>query len=291
MKQSYRNKIPHGVMIISFASLLFIFPSIVSYGFSQKQVGLSPGITNSSPMVRSAVPGGVTPDYSITFSYNWAGYAVSGITVKKAQGSWIQTAITCNPKASGEQIVVFWVGIDGFASGTVEQTGTLGECAQGSSHPHYFVWYEFYPAQAIIVIKNFNVSVSDKFNATVTSSSTTSFRVTLEDLTTGQVFIAKNPAGFTGSESSAECITEEPSGSSGFFLLAKFATMPWGTDATGIAGSGCSANGKSFGSYGNSGVFELISCRYPDCDKWLAQPTNLSKDGSSFKMVWRNPGP
>src|SRR6266852_9847638 len=82
-------------------------------------------------------------------STNWSGYAVTGASgsVSDAKGSWTVPAIqgTC---PSTNQYSSFWVGIDGFSSGTVEQTGTDSDCQNGS--PTYYAWYEFYPKPSFI---------------------------------------------------------------------------------------------------------------------------------------------
>ena len=271
-------------------SLVFLFSAA-----SSPAIGASPsgGLLNlqSMPMVPVSGQSNSTagPSYTKSESFNWAGYAVSGVgVIKEAQGSWVQTKATCNQTADGDQYTAFWVGIDGFASSTVEQTGTLVECAKGSSTPHYIAWYEFYPAQAIIVIPGFKVHVGDLFSATVLGSkNASSFTVILNDTTTGQTYTTNSPSGFSGERSSAECITEEPAGSSGFFLLAKYAKDPWGIDNTKLIG--CTANGKSFGSYGVN-AYEITDVNENNF-KVMDQPTSLSADGTSFVMIWKSEGP
>ncbi len=228
------------------------------------------------------------PSTTVSESYNWAGYAVSGVgIISSAQGSWIQAAATCNQTATGTQMTAFWVGIDGFATSTVEQTGTLAECLKGSSTPQYFAWYEFYPAQAIRIIKDFKVSPGDVFVAKVIAKSSTSFTLILNDTTTGQSYLKKNPSGFTGDRASAECITEEPLGPKGFFLLANYSSQPWGTDYTNLGG--CTANGKAFGSF-HSDAFQIIAVN-ENTFAVMDQPSKLSSDGTSFIMTWESAGP
>src|SRR5262249_45222375 len=57
-------------------------------------------------------------------SRTWGGYAVTGATGSATdfQGSWIVPAVTCS--GGPNQYASMWVGIDGFNSNTVEQTGT-----------------------------------------------------------------------------------------------------------------------------------------------------------------------
>lgn len=227
--------------------------------------------------------------------YNWAGYAVSTTTsapVTEAQGSWIEPAVKCNSSAPEDQAVVFWVGIDGLTSGTVEQTGTLAYCVQGQTTPEYYAWYEFYPAQDIITT-SMKVTPGDVFHGTIIGSSDTSFKVTLVDVTTGAHFSKTQPSGFSGERTSAECITETPSGSYGFFLIPDFGTSKWGMDYTKVTTT-CSAtiHGKTkpIGSYG-SNTWELTACNYSSCTITIMQPSKISTDKTSFTLTWKNEGP
>ncbi|HMK82584.1 MAG TPA: G1 family glutamic endopeptidase, partial [Candidatus Bathyarchaeia archaeon] len=61
-------------------------------------------------------------------STNWAGYAVTGTDVSDVVGTYIQPAVSCSSQTT---YVATWVGIDGYSSSTVEQTGTLAECIDG----------------------------------------------------------------------------------------------------------------------------------------------------------------
>src|SRR5438445_5364642 len=83
-------------------------------------------------------------------STNWSGYAVTGASgsVSDAKGSWTVPAIqgTC---PGTNQYSSFWVGIDGFSTGTVEQTGTDSDCQNGV--PTYYAWYEFYPHPSFLI--------------------------------------------------------------------------------------------------------------------------------------------
>lgn len=265
-------------------ALLFIFSALSTLEASQSNVSLQ-----SMPMVPvSGHSNFLGSDYTKTLSLNWAGYAVSGVgVIKEAQGSWVQTEATCNETADGDQYTAYWVGIDGFASSTVEQIGTLAECTKGSSTPKYFAWYEFYPAQDIIIIPSFKIHVGDVFSATILAArNASSFTVMLNDTTTGQTYTTKNPSGFSGERSSAECITEEPRGPNGFLLLAQYAKDPWGVDNTNLVG--CTANGRSFGSFG-SNAYEITDVNENNL-RVMDQPTKLS-DGTSFDMLWESAGP
>lgn len=73
-------------------------------------------------------------------SSNWSGYAALGTSFNFAYASWIVPKVTCS---SGDQYAAFWVGLDGYSSDTVEQTGTDSNC--DGKNPSYYAWYEFLP--------------------------------------------------------------------------------------------------------------------------------------------------
>src|SRR5215472_14576756 len=101
-------------------------------------------------------------------SLNWSGYAddnTAGNTYSSVTGNWSEPAVTC--PSHGTQDAVFWVGIDGFTSGTVEQDGTLAECSRGSAF--YFTWWEMFPANSIQVVGS-SVSPGDAISSSVVKS-------------------------------------------------------------------------------------------------------------------------
>ena len=63
-------------------------------------------------------------------STNWAGYADTSSPFSTVTGSWSEPAVTCGSRGTD---AVFWVGIDGFTSGSVEQDGTFAECSGGNA--------------------------------------------------------------------------------------------------------------------------------------------------------------
>ena len=73
-------------------------------------------------------------------STNWSGYAVTGGTFTDVKGSWVVPTVTSSGTNSYSST---WVGIDGFSSSTVEQTGTDSDFVNG--HAQYYAWYEMYP--------------------------------------------------------------------------------------------------------------------------------------------------
>ena len=103
-------------------------------------------------------------------SVNWSGYAVTGAanSITIAQASWTVPKVTCG---SGEtSYSAFRVGIHGFSSTTVEQTGTDSDCAHGT--PTYYAWFEFYP-KASKDISKLTISAGDEIGARVSFASGT----------------------------------------------------------------------------------------------------------------------
>src|SRR6266704_5227398 len=154
-------------------------------------------------------------------STNWSGYAVTGPSgsVSDAKGSWTVPAIqgSC---PSTNQYSSFWVGIDGFSSGTVEQTGTDSDCQNGA--PTYYACYEFYPHPAFL-ISGLTITPGDHITAEA-SFSARSFTVTITDTTTHHSFSTSTRV-HSAQRSSAEWIAEAPSSSGGILPLADFGTV------------------------------------------------------------------
>lgn len=152
---------------------------------------------------------------SISYSSNWSGYAVTGSTFSTATASWTQSAITCS-RNDGETDMSPWVGLDGYSSDTVEQTGTSGDCDGSSSD--YYAWYEMYPQNYVTI--NQTVEPGDQFTGTVTHTSGTSYTLTLKDLTRGWTNTVTKS--LKASDSSAEAVMEMAANN-----LSKFGTDPF----------------------------------------------------------------
>jgi Peptidase A4 family len=134
------------------------------------------GLFRQAPGTHTITRGG----RSISYSTNWSGYAVIGSTFSTATANWTQNAISCS-SGGGETDMSPWVGIDGYNTNTVEQTGSSGDC-DGSS-PDYYAWYEMYPRNVKVIDKT--VQPGDQFTATVTHTSGTNYTLVLQDITQG----------------------------------------------------------------------------------------------------------
>jgi|SRR5580658_2796759 hypothetical protein len=151
-------------------------------------------------------------------STNWAGYAVTGTSGQftSVASSWVQPTATCS---FGDQYSAFWVGLDGYTSRTVEQTGSEADCAWGTAE--YSAWYEMYPANPVYF--NNTVRPGDKFKGLVTYQSG-NFVISLTD-TTEQWSHTVTQAVAGALRSSAEVIAEAPSSGSGVLPLTDFGTV------------------------------------------------------------------
>jgi hypothetical protein len=127
------------------------------------------------------------------------------------------------------------VGLDGYNSSSVEQTGTDSDRNGGS--PDYYGWYEMYPAAPVYF--NNPVAPGDSMSASVTVSGDT-YTLTLTDSTQNWTQ-TENEVESGLADSSAEVITEAPSTQSGPLPLADFGTVGYG---------GSTANGSSMDSQG-----------------------------------------
>ena len=94
-------------------------------------------------------------------STNWSGYAAASGTYTSVSANWTEPTGTCSGSAKYSS---FWVGLDGYNSSTVEQTGSEVDCS--GSTAEYYSWYEMYPAYPV----NFSnpVSPGDDFYGSVT---------------------------------------------------------------------------------------------------------------------------
>src|ERR1700721_523041 len=137
-----------------------------------------------------------------TTSTNWSGYAAASGTYTSVSASWTEPTGTCSGSAKYSS---FWVGLDGYNSSTVEQTGSEVDCS--GSTAEYYSWYEMYPAYPV----NFSNTVKpgDSFTGRGTFSGSDTYTLTLTDHTQGWTkTVTKNQSGLD--RSSAEVITEAP---------------------------------------------------------------------------------
>jgi Peptidase A4 family len=236
-----------------------------------------------APFKGASTNGARTSNAPNAASNNWSGYADTTGTANyftSVSGSWVVPKVSCTHE---DEIVSTWVGIDGATDGTVEQTGTTGQCFEGT--PIYYSWYEMFPAGTVEV--GTTVLPGDHISASVTrpSGSSTTYNVTLTDSTTAGNNISTNAtcALATCLDESVEWIAERPSYSIGVVPLAVFPS--WTLSSGKAAGGGTSGSIKTFG------ATEDIETVDATDSYALAIPGSLNAAGNLFKDTFqKSPG-
>jgi len=159
------------------------------------------------------------PGYNIN-GYNWSGAAATGSGFTSVTSTWTEPSVTCN---STNDLMAPWVGIDGYGSSTVEQTGVATDCSSGRAV--YQAWYEMYPkAPVYYSLSSYPVSAGDKIVAKVSRSSST-YTLTLTDSTKG--WTKTTTASLSSARNaSAEVIIESPTAA-----YPKFGTVSFSNSA------------------------------------------------------------
>jgi Peptidase A4 family len=213
---------------------------------------------------------------------NWSGYAVLGSNFQSVKGSWTVPTSTCTGLVKA---AAFWVGLDGYDSNTVEQTGTASECVLGI--PIYYAWYEFYPANIVIV--PIPVRPGDSIVASVVYDDTSSqFSVTVKNITRDKVY-SKSAAVPGALRSSAEWIAEAPGTILGTILpLTDFGTISFGQDATGTRETNYATDESNSGPIGS--FLPVNTIQITKVSSFFSPQTStcsaLSSDETSFTCTW-----
>ena len=249
--------------------------------FTETNVTNIPIVKATAPKTLGAQNGLTAPaKANKVYSYNWAGYSVTGAkgTVTDVKGSWIVP--TVQTKAAN-QYSSNWIGIDGYNSNTVEQIGTDSD-TDAKGRATYYAWYEFYPQPCYYV--PLTIHPGDKITTEV-SYSNGKITLLINDVTTKKSFsITQDAKGY--SRSSAEWIVEAP-WYNGVLPLTNFGTTSLGKVYT-SASNTCFAtiNGKtnSINSFGSAvNYITMVN----DKGQIKAQPGDLSSDGTSFQTIWK----
>jgi hypothetical protein len=199
-------------------------------------------------------------------STNWSGYAGTTGTYTSVSASWTQPKGTCT---SGDQYAAFWVGLDGYSSSTVEQTGSEVDCVGRTAE--YYAWYEAYPAAS----KDYSntVKAGDHFNSSVTYEGSNKFALYIDDTTQG--WSHDTTVTVSGAaRSSAEVIIEAPccTANGGILNLTDFGTVN-------ITGS--EANGAALGNAG--GLTEIVMI---DSEGRYRDSVSSLSGGENFSATW-----
>jgi hypothetical protein len=162
--------------------------------------------------------------------YNWGGYAATGSGFTSVAASWTEPRATCN---SSNDLYAPWVGIDGYGTSTVEQTGVATDCSSGS--PVDQAWYEMYPANPVYLsLSSYPVSAGDAISASVTYAGSRRYTLKLTDSTRGWTY--STTKSLSAQRASAEVIIESPTGA-----YPNFGTLNFNS---------ATVNGTSLGSFG-----------------------------------------
>ena len=224
---------------------------------------IRPTLSRPGPGIRPLITSASTRNQAE--STNWSGYAATGRTYTSVSASWVEPTGTCS---GGNQYSSFWVGLDGYNSSTVEQTGSEVDCAGRT--PQYYSWYEMYPAYPV----NFSnpVSPGDHFTGSVTFNGGSSYTLVLKDTTKGWSHTIS--ASLSGAaNSSAEVIAEAPccTASGGILPLAHFSPVSF---------TGASANGSAIGNFSPTQIIMVDSAgRAKDSISSLS-------GGNAFTATW-----
>jgi hypothetical protein len=196
-------------------------------------------------------------------STNWSGYAAASGTYTSVSASWVEPTGTCSGSAKYSS---FWVGLDGYNSSSVEQTGSEVDCS--GSTPQYYSWYEMYPAYPV----NFSNTVrpGDHFTGSVTYTGGSSYTLVLSDSTRGWSHTVH--ASLAGAaNSSAEVIAEAPSSASGVLPLAHFSPVTF---------SSATVNGSPIGNFSPTQIIMV-----DNAGRAKDSVSSLS-GGNSFTVTW-----
>ncbi len=199
-------------------------------------------------------------------SMNWSGYVGTTGTYTSVSASWTEPAGICT---SGDQYAAFWVGLDGYRSSTVEQTGSEVDCVGRTAR--YYAWYQIHPS--VSVNYSDTVKAGDHFDASVTYEGNDQFSLYIADTTEGWSHTAvQSLAG--AARSSAEVIVEAPCCASGggILPLTDFGTMTF---------TGADANGVAIGDAG--GLTAIVMADKAGHDK---DSISAISAGTSFSATW-----
>jgi hypothetical protein len=163
--------------------------------------------------------------------YNWGGYAATGSGFTSVSATWVQPSATCSHTTD---LYAPWVGLDGYGSSTVEQTGVATDCSSGT--PVNEPWYEMYPAAPVYLnTGTYPVSAGNTIHASVVYAGSNKFTLTLQNVSRGWTFTTTKTLR-SARRSSAEVIIESPPGK-----YPNFGTVSF---------SAATVNGASLGSFG-----------------------------------------
>jgi hypothetical protein len=256
--------------IVRFAGCVAVCALVQGGAVAVSAAQAAPGMVNR--------PAQLKVTHNKVSSANWSGYAVQDSTSSAlftdVAGTWVEPTATCT---SGQQFSSFWVGIDGYASNSVEQLGTDSDC--NGSKPSYYAWYEMYPAFPVNLSKSkYPVKPGDTLTASV-SVSDENFTLSISS-SRGWSFSTVQSGTAALKQSSAEWVAEAPSSDSGVLPLADFGSVAF-TNCTAAVSGGASKAISSF--KGKKGPHEMTMAANGTTK---ATPSSLTSAGEAFGVTW-----
>jgi hypothetical protein len=223
------------------------------------------------------------------YSTNWSGYVdlpgktfqsvAARFTIPKLSSAEIaKCEASAAVDSAGEADSSYWVGLDGWTSPTVEQTGVDQYCV--SNGTGLDAWYEMYPLDPVAYT---GVNPGDQIYVSVVyDASQHNYVLHLADLTNGGYIITRQalPPGYSVTNTSAEVITEDPGASAaGGLYLANFGTA-------GFTGASVRSSTGYLGGLHSSSVWsganKIIETYHAD----MATPSGLDSTGRTFSEVF-----
>jgi hypothetical protein len=219
-------------------------------------------------------------------SLNWSGYQVvdgslgspaSGVVTEVA-GCWTVPTVM----GAGDRYSSLWVGIDGYADGTVEQIGTEEDLVVGPHHrfsQQNYAWFEMYPADFYEIV-GFPIHVGDVISAGVTYEGGDSFILGITNETRDFYYIVPrfHTMSSMAERSSAEWIVEAPSTTTEVLPLAYFWRVTFNR---------CSATITEKSGPISDWTDDPLKMETPS-GVVKAVPSRLSNGGSSFTVTWKH---
>ncbi len=215
-------------------------------------------------------------------STNWSGYAAITSLAHPATGSVSQVAgnwtVPTLSSSNGNTYSSLWVGIDGYASNTVEQLGTEHDWSNGKQKN--YAWFEMYPQGSYQII-GFPVNVNDHIGASVTYQGNNTFKLSIINYTRNVSYTVPSlyTKSVTAQRSSAEWIVEAPYLSS-VLPLAPFGIIPFSNCTATINGINGPINSPHW-------VFDALTMVTQN-NAIKAIPSNLTGGGESFTVTWKH---
>ena len=149
----------------------------------------------------------------------WSGYEKTGsdFSFTDITGTWTVPTATCS--SGDNKYSSAWVGIDdgNDSNSDLIQTGTTSACVSANNpNATYGAWYELFANQNETEISN-TVHAGDSMFAEVKQVSSGNWTITIKDLTQNWTYSPPNCCSYSGLQSTAEWIVENPnfSGSQG----------------------------------------------------------------------------